>query len=63
MTDKHRDTNNSCGLTALVVTIISGRGVNEMTPINATYMKEALGTSLEQKLVNHICRPQEKFSN
>ena len=30
-------TNHRCGLTALVVTIISGRGVNEMTPVNATY--------------------------
>ena len=30
-------TNHSWELTALVVTIISGRGVNEMTPINATY--------------------------
>ena len=49
MTDKHRDTNNSCGLTALVVTIISGRGVNEMTPVNATY-EGSPGTSLEQKV-------------
>ena len=30
-------TNHSWELTALVVTIISGRGVNEMTPVNATY--------------------------
>ena len=30
-------TNHSWELTALVVTIISGRGANEMTPTNATY--------------------------